>query len=115
MCDETNNTGEVIDRNEFVAEIFIKPLEVSTLSLYNLSQPELASHLTKLQVRTEKQDMPNINDFKSLKLAGGGIPISLSNNAFSQACTSWWRNRSYLLFFVEQLLLAYGNGASMCL
>jgi phage tail sheath protein FI len=24
-CDETNNTGEVIDRNEFVAEIFVKP------------------------------------------------------------------------------------------
>lgn len=24
-CDETNNTGEVIDRNEFVASIFIKP------------------------------------------------------------------------------------------
>ena len=25
VCDETNNTGDVIDRNEFVAEIFIKP------------------------------------------------------------------------------------------
>ena len=25
VCDETNNTGEVIDRNEFLAEIFIKP------------------------------------------------------------------------------------------
>ena len=25
ICDETNNTGEVIDRNEFVAEIFVKP------------------------------------------------------------------------------------------
>ena len=25
VCDETNNTGEVVDRNEFVAEIFIKP------------------------------------------------------------------------------------------
>ena len=24
-CDEQNNTGEVIDRNEFVADIFIKP------------------------------------------------------------------------------------------
>jgi phage tail sheath protein FI len=24
-CDDTNNTGEVIDRNEFVADIFIKP------------------------------------------------------------------------------------------
>ena len=25
ICDDTNNTGEVIDRNEFVAEIFVKP------------------------------------------------------------------------------------------
>lgn len=25
VCDETNNTGEVIDRNEFAADIFIKP------------------------------------------------------------------------------------------
>ncbi len=25
VCDETNNTAEVIDKNEFVASIFIKP------------------------------------------------------------------------------------------
>ena len=25
VCDERNNTGEVIDRNEFVADIYIKP------------------------------------------------------------------------------------------
>jgi hypothetical protein len=25
VCDETNNTGDVIDRNEFVAEVFVKP------------------------------------------------------------------------------------------
>ena len=25
VCDDTNNTGEVVDRNEFVADIFIKP------------------------------------------------------------------------------------------
>jgi len=25
VCDETNNTGEVIDRNEVIAEIFVKP------------------------------------------------------------------------------------------
>jgi hypothetical protein len=25
VCDETNNTGEVIDRNEFVGEIYVKP------------------------------------------------------------------------------------------
>jgi len=26
VCDETNNTPEVVDRNEFVAEVFIKPV-----------------------------------------------------------------------------------------
>jgi hypothetical protein len=25
VCDDTNNTGEVIDRSEFVADIYIKP------------------------------------------------------------------------------------------
>jgi phage tail sheath protein FI len=25
ICDETNNTGEIIDRNEFIADIYIKP------------------------------------------------------------------------------------------
>ena len=25
VCDETNNTGQVIDRNEFRADIFVKP------------------------------------------------------------------------------------------
>lgn len=25
VCDETNNTGEIIDRNEFVGDIFVKP------------------------------------------------------------------------------------------
>ena len=25
VCDTSNNTGEVIDRNEFVGDIFIKP------------------------------------------------------------------------------------------
>jgi phage tail sheath protein FI len=25
VCDSTNNTGEVIDRNEFIGDIYIKP------------------------------------------------------------------------------------------
>jgi phage tail sheath protein FI len=25
ICDETNNTGEVIDKNEFIAQIYVKP------------------------------------------------------------------------------------------
>ena len=27
VCDETNNTADVIDRNQFVADIYIKPLK----------------------------------------------------------------------------------------
>jgi phage tail sheath protein FI len=27
VCDESNNTAEVIDRNQFVADIYIKPLK----------------------------------------------------------------------------------------
>ena len=30
VCDETNNTGEVIDRNEFIAEIFVKKTSESS-------------------------------------------------------------------------------------
>ena len=47
VADETNNTGEVIDRNEFVADIFVKPAEVSTLSNLTLSQQELALRSVK--------------------------------------------------------------------
>jgi len=25
VCDETNNTGDIIDTNQFVADIYIKP------------------------------------------------------------------------------------------
>jgi hypothetical protein len=25
VCDETNNTAEIIDRNEFIGDIYIKP------------------------------------------------------------------------------------------
>ena len=32
VCDDTNNTGEVIDRNEFIGDIFIKPNRQLTLS-----------------------------------------------------------------------------------
>ena len=27
LCDETNNTDSVIDRNEFVCSIFVKPIQ----------------------------------------------------------------------------------------
>ena len=73
MCDETNNTGEVIDRNEFVAEIFIKPQEVSTLSHYLSLQPELAFLLKKsLRVIVEENKKWQTLTTSKPKLAGGG-------------------------------------------
>ena len=40
VCDETNNTGEVIDRNEFVAEIFVKPTRsINSVSYTHLTLP----------------------------------------------------------------------------
>ena len=47
VCDETNNTGDVIDRNEFKAEIFIKPARSINFITLQLLQPELAFLLTK--------------------------------------------------------------------
>ena len=35
VCDETNNTGDVVDRNEFVADIYIKPARsINYITLY---------------------------------------------------------------------------------
>ena len=35
VCDETNNTSEVIDRNEFVGSIFVKPTRSINFILLN--------------------------------------------------------------------------------
>jgi hypothetical protein len=35
VCDETNNTGEVIDRNEFVGDIYIKPARAAEFITLN--------------------------------------------------------------------------------
>lgn len=35
VCDTTNNTGEVIDRNEFVADIYIKPTRTAEFLILN--------------------------------------------------------------------------------
>ena len=44
VCDTTNNTGEVIDRNEFVADIFIKPnRSINFITLNFVDQQELVS------------------------------------------------------------------------
>jgi hypothetical protein len=49
VCDETNNTGDVIDRNEFVAEIFVKPARSINFITLSFVQPELAFLLKKSQ------------------------------------------------------------------
>jgi len=35
VCDETNNTGEVIDRNEFIGDIYVKPARSINYILLN--------------------------------------------------------------------------------
>ena len=83
MCDETNNTGEVIDRNEFIAEIFVKPNRSINFITLSFVATRTGISLKRLQVKEEIKNA-NINDFKT-KLAGGVlVRTSLSNNAFSQ-------------------------------
>ena len=46
-CDESNNTADVIDRNEFRADIFVKPnRSINFITLTSLRQ-EQALHLKK--------------------------------------------------------------------
>ena len=48
VADETNNTGEVIDRNEFVADIFIKPTRsINFITLNFITVRTGASYLQK--------------------------------------------------------------------
>lgn len=48
VCDETNNTAAVIDRNEFVADIYIKPsFALSTSSVSPSLLPALVFPLKK--------------------------------------------------------------------
>ena len=37
VCDETNNTPTVIDRNEFVADIYLKETRTPTYKIYSVS------------------------------------------------------------------------------
>ena len=37
VCDETNNTPAVIDRNEFVADIYLKETRTPTYKIYSVS------------------------------------------------------------------------------
>ena len=98
VCDETNNTPAVIDRNEFVADIFVKPTRsinfigltfvatrsgvsfeessrrclIITYYLTNKEKPKMAS--TRKQV--ESPVLRTISDFKA-KMTGGGARPNL--------------------------------------
>jgi len=47
-CDESNNTGEVIDRNEFVADIFVKPNRSINFITLNFVAARSAINFTEL-------------------------------------------------------------------
>lgn len=47
-CDETNNTGEVIDRNEFVADIFIKPARSIRYITLNFVAARTSANFTEI-------------------------------------------------------------------
>ena len=67
VVDETNNTGEVIDRNEFVVDIFIK----STRSINFITLNFMDEVENWCRYYRSRRIRSNINDFKS-RLAGGG-------------------------------------------
>ena len=47
-CDDTNNTGEVIDRNEFVADIFIKPARAINFITLNFVAARTAVNFSEI-------------------------------------------------------------------
>jgi hypothetical protein len=47
VCDESNNTAAVIDRNEFIASIFIKSAYDITISNIKFEQEQLLRDLGK--------------------------------------------------------------------
>lgn len=58
VCDETNNTAEVIDRNEFVADIYIKPARSINFIILNF-----------VAVRTSVE-------FNEITSSSAGLPVS---------------------------------------
>ena len=101
VCDETNNTGEVIDRNEFVAEIFVKParsINFITLQFIatrtGVSFDEVAGNSRE---ENKKCQTLMTSSFSNLQ-ASAQDPISLRLLCLFKLCTGWWRNRRPCIF-----------------
>lgn len=47
-CDSTNNTGEIVDRNEFVADIFIKPARSINFITLNFVAARTSANFTEI-------------------------------------------------------------------
>jgi phage tail sheath protein FI len=52
VCDETNNTPEVIDRNEFKGDIYIKPARVAEFITLNFVATRTGVEFTEIVGRT---------------------------------------------------------------
>ena len=72
-ADNTNNTGEVIDRNEFVADIFIKPNRSINFITLNFVAVRTGVRL----YRGRRLIMGNIDDFKANLIGGGARSQSI--------------------------------------
>jgi hypothetical protein len=47
-CDDTNNTGQVIDSNQFVADIFIKPARAINFITLNFVAARTSANFTEI-------------------------------------------------------------------
>jgi hypothetical protein len=48
VCDQTNNPGDVIDRNEFVADIYIKPARSINFITLNFIATRTAANFSEI-------------------------------------------------------------------
>ena len=93
VCDETNNTGDVIDRNEFVAEIFVKPARSINFITLSFVATELAPLKRSLANSRENKICQILMTSKLNLLAAARRAISLKVTMLFWLRTSWWRNR----------------------
>ena len=85
VADGTNNTGEVIDRNEFVADIFIKPARSINFIQQLCCSPNWCCIFRDRGIRSMSQ---NINTFRS-KLTGGGARANQFKIQFNNVLELW--------------------------
>ena len=77
VCDETNNTGEVVDRNEFVAEIFVKPARSINFITLQFVATRTGVSFDEVAGEGENRKWRTLTTSKLNLLAAAQEPISL--------------------------------------